>query len=281
MSIYEYFARGYIRTETNQDGDKTTFASNFILDLVNRYVKTLVNYKEQIEQNVKNKFFNVCFLETAVEMGKSMEETADILCVSNNDVFSAIELLCLGSHEYIEYYIEELTKEEFMCQNLIVNLANYLKHRLERCTSYCISCGKKLPDEAFRLSPCSSEFCMFKFEEIFGVKLYSELQNNSDLIELDLSLAAKALFSPRAYDIFEPFPSFFLIDQEYRNRSVFGKEHIAEVRKENKNIERMKKIFSQFPPLKGLKTLLLEVLFLILFFLQNQQNISPTKNRMI
>jgi len=140
-----------------------------------------------------------------------------------------------------------------MCQNQIVNLVNYIKHHLERCTSYCICCGKKLADEAFRISPCTAEFCLFKFEEIFGVKLCSELQNNFDLIELDLSIANKAIFSNRAYDIFEPFPSFFLLEKENRLRSVFAKDKIVEVHKENKNINLMRDILSQFPELETLR----------------------------
>ena len=100
---------------------------------------------------------------------------------------------------------------------------------------------------------------MFKFEEIFGVKLCSEIMSNSDLLELDLSLAAKALFSMRSVDIFEPFPSFFLHQKEKRDRSVFGKEKIVEVAKENKNIDKMRHIFSRFPKLADLKQFTTEV----------------------
>jgi len=52
MSILEYFSRGFIKIEANQDSDKTTFASNYVLDLANRYIRTLVKYKTQIEDNV-------------------------------------------------------------------------------------------------------------------------------------------------------------------------------------------------------------------------------------
>ncbi len=64
---------------------------------------------------IKNDFFNMCFLQIAEEMGKSETEVTSMLCVSNNDIFNAIQLLDLGGHEYIEYYIEELTKEVCCC----------------------------------------------------------------------------------------------------------------------------------------------------------------------
>ena len=94
---------------------------------------------------------------------------------------------------------------------------------------------------------------MFKFEEIFGVKLIPEMQANLDLVQLDLSLAYKAIFSARALDIFEPFPSFFLKEKEQRERSVFGSGSFQEVKKENKDIERMKKVFTVFPQPSELK----------------------------
>ena len=95
---------------------------------------------------------------------------------------------------------------------------------------------------------------MFKFEEIFGVELYSELQANLPLVELDLSLTAKAVYSARALDILEPFPSFFLIGKEERQRSVFaGKIGVATVKKENKDVPYIKKLFTSFPNMRNLK----------------------------
>ena len=95
---------------------------------------------------------------------------------------------------------------------------------------------------------------MFKFEEIFGVKLHSELQNNADSIALDLSLTSKALYSARSYDIFEPFPTFFLRNKENRDRSVFSNGKITEFQKENKNIAKMLAVFEMFPAVTELKS---------------------------
>ncbi len=248
------------------------------MDLVNKYFDILKRNKDLIEQTPDH-FLNVFFVEAANEMGKSEAEAVKALCASNNDFMNAIALLDLKKHQYIEYYVEELSKEvrcfdffsfiaaaavtknivlqEHTTHNLLVNLISYLKKRVERCTSYCISCGKKLLDDSVRLSPCTSEFCMFKFEEIFGVKLYPELQTNLPLVELDLSLTAKAVFSNRVLDILEPFPSFFLKEKEERKRSVFGatganKVAVGEVKKDNKDIPKIKKLFKVFPGVREL-----------------------------
>ena len=53
----------------------------------------------------------MAFVEVASEMGKTEEETVSILCVTDNDALSAIELLGLSKHQYLEYYLEELSQE--------------------------------------------------------------------------------------------------------------------------------------------------------------------------
>ncbi len=45
---------------------------------------------------------------------------------------------------------------------------------------------------------------------MFKGTLYSEFQFGPHIAAFDLALAAKALFSGRADQVFEPFPSFFL-----------------------------------------------------------------------
>lgn len=136
---------------------------------------------------------------------------------------------------------------------MVINLIAFLKRRLEHCTSYCLFCGEKLLEESFRLSPCTADFCVFKYEETFGVNLHTEIQTNFPLVAMNLSVAAKAIYSARVLDVFEPFPSFLLKNQEYRGRSAFGDKGIKAVRNENKDIDRIKNILKVFPNLKKLK----------------------------
>eukprot|EP00826_Nyctotherus_ovalis_P044181 TRINITY_DN4759_c0_g1_i19.p2 TRINITY_DN4759_c0_g1~~TRINITY_DN4759_c0_g1_i19.p2 ORF type:complete len:148 (-),score=36.92 TRINITY_DN4759_c0_g1_i19:414-857(-) len=136
---------------------------------------------------------------------------------------------------------------------MIVNLIAFLKWRLEHCTSYCLFCGGRLIEESFRLSSCNAEFCVFKYEETFGVKLYSEMEANFPLVALNLSVAAKSIYSARALDIFEPFPSFLLKKKENRGRSVFEDKDIKAVRNENKDIHKIRSIMKLFPSLTTLR----------------------------
>ena len=50
-------------------------------------------------------------MEAASEMGKSETEAAQMFCLANNDLSAGLKLLGLEKHEYIEYYMEELSKE--------------------------------------------------------------------------------------------------------------------------------------------------------------------------
>lgn len=113
----------------------------------------------------------------------------------------------------------------------------------------------KLKDESFRLSPCNADLCVFKYEENFGVKLFQEMQLNFPLVELNMSVASKSIFSSRVLDTFEPFPSFLLKQKENRGRSIFGDNRtIKVVKADNKDIERIEHLLRIFPNLKHLRS---------------------------
>lgn len=65
-------------------------------------------------------------------------------------------------------------------------------------------------DQTFKLKPCHKEYCEFSFEEALGVSVVGELQDNMEGSLLNLSLASSAIFSSRAADVLEPFPTFML-----------------------------------------------------------------------
>jgi len=112
MPINEYYIRNYIKISTNQDGLETTFASNFLKDLTNRYMDCIKRNNGLIEK-IEDKFLNVYFIECAKEMGVSEDLSAKALFNSNNDIKKTILILGLDKNEFIDYYLEELTKEVF------------------------------------------------------------------------------------------------------------------------------------------------------------------------
>ena len=59
---------------------------------------------------------------------------------------------------------------------------------------------------------------IYRFEESFGGSVYPELKFSTNEAHLDISIAAKALFSGRGTTVFEPFPTFFLKHNEMRSK---------------------------------------------------------------
>ncbi|XP_057817025.2 uncharacterized protein LOC131030312 isoform X2 [Cryptomeria japonica] len=97
--------------------------------------------------------------------------------------------------------------------NVFTRLLNFIGIRLSTMGSWCCNCKKEL-------SPLSrSWYCDAELwhEELgVGASVLQELQN-SELIELELSLAMAASTSDR--DVFEPYPTFLLKQREIRGRS--------------------------------------------------------------
>lgn len=106
--------------------------------------------------------------------------------------------------------------------NILVRLLIYVGTRLKNISNWCVFCSKELPSNS-RWWCCDAELCLFKFEETdTGASTLQELQN-SELIEMELSLATDATTSDR--DVFEPYPPFLLKTQEIRKRSGFFSEY--------------------------------------------------------
>lgn len=137
-----------------------------------------------------------------------------------------------GISQYgLQTLVPELVKEFFdradrtglvaESDNILVRLLIYIGTRLKNMSNCCVFCRKELPSIS-RWWGCDAELCLFKFEETnTGASILKELQT-SELIEVELSLAADATTSDR--DVFEPYPSFLLKTQEIRKRSGFFSE---------------------------------------------------------
>ncbi|KAH9316839.1 hypothetical protein KI387_018608 [Taxus chinensis] len=100
--------------------------------------------------------------------------------------------------------------------NVFVRILIFIGTRLSTLGSWCCNCKKKLSPLS-RSWYCDAELCLFRHEELgVGASVLQELQN-SELIELELSLAMAASTSDR--DVFEPYPTFLLKQREIRGRS--------------------------------------------------------------
>jgi hypothetical protein len=79
--------------------------------------------------------------------------------------------------------------------NFFYNLLFYVRDRLQNMTNYCYICYDRHLDDSIRLRACNKEICEFRFEEVSGLSVYAELVTNFDMVVLDLSYAAEAVYS--------------------------------------------------------------------------------------
>ena len=52
LPFLELLVRNFIKVEANQDGTKVSYASNYIMDLVNKFLDILKRNKKTIESTV-------------------------------------------------------------------------------------------------------------------------------------------------------------------------------------------------------------------------------------
>jgi hypothetical protein len=103
--------------------------------------------------------------------------------------------------------------------NPLIKIMLWISTYLEKSNKRCFLCHKDLEEPSLKMRPCLNETCEYIFEENFKGGLLSELKHFTTESLFDLSLAAKAISSQRAAQIFEPFPSFFLKDREFRKKN--------------------------------------------------------------
>eukprot|EP01018_Ginkgo_biloba_P012772 Gb_25241 [translate_table: standard] len=154
--------------------------------------------------------------------------------------------------EYFYYYFtskkgdDYLLNEEYVAEsdNIFVGLLLFLGTRLSTLRNWCVVCKNQLSSFS-RLWYCDAELwyasffnalfpfdpamkhmlLLYRFEELgLGASVLQELQN-SELIDLELSLAVAASTSTR--DVFEPYPTFLLKERQIRSRSGFFSNYMA------------------------------------------------------
>ena len=110
---------------------------------------------------------------------------------------------------------DDLTEQS---DNMIIQLLLFISKRLETSCKRCYVCGKDLEQPSLKPRACFNNMCEYVFEESLTGSVLAELKHYPHESAFDLSIAAKALYSYRATQIFEPFPSFFLKHNEIRDK---------------------------------------------------------------
>lgn len=109
-------------------------------------------------------------------------------------------------------------KNKFNKISKIVDLMDFIKDVLPIITYYCVGCYKKMDFQSNVYVTCGSVECDYKFEELYIGNPVTELcKRDPDLVHFLFDSAKDAITCDRKYDIFEPFPRYFLKD---RNASI-------------------------------------------------------------
>ncbi|GLJ56070.1 hypothetical protein SUGI_1203730 [Cryptomeria japonica] len=162
-----------------------------------------------------------------------------------------------GPHVLVPQFVKEFMHSiKIGHDNIFVDLLLSLGSWLRMLKNWCVFCKSPIPSFS-RLWFCDVELCLYRFEELgIGASVLQELQN-TEVIDLELNLAAAATRN-KTRDVFEPYPAFLLKKIEIRNRSGFFSNCTSEGRAaipdmENKNLELLGELIDSFLPLSEMQ----------------------------
>jgi ubiquitin-protein ligase len=116
-----------------------------------------------------------------------------------------------------QHLINIINLKKFNNINLILDLLEYLKTIINTTTNYCISCINILDHQSNIFTTCGNDTCIYKYEELnFNNPVVEKYNKDPEIFEFLLQCAIDAILSDRRLDIFEPFPSKFLLENDLK-----------------------------------------------------------------
>jgi hypothetical protein len=211
------------------------------------YIRELIKIFMQDIVDRISKTLHARHLDTLIKMGYDQNAAQNALATSSDDIDFAIEYLNYGSIRPSNGIVEPHLAST---SNLFYNLMFFLWDRLENCTNYCMQCCRRHKYDSIKLVPCENDFCEHRYEQVEGFSVLAELKNKIDVAHLELAFAAKAAFSGRSTNVFEPFPSFMLKSNQVRGRAGFLDAHRVRYDRSmdaNKDLQGVINIFNRLP----------------------------------
>jgi ubiquitin-protein ligase len=93
-----------------------------------------------------------------------------------------------------------------------------IKQLLPSITSYCVGCYKKLEFQSDEYITCGNKECDYIFDELkTGNPVMDKVKEDKHMVRFLIESGIDAIMCDRKYDIFEPFPSYFLKDNDQNN----------------------------------------------------------------
>lgn len=89
-----------------------------------------------------------------------------------------------------------------------------IKEIISTITQYCIGCYEKIGFQSDSYITCGKVECDYIYDELkIGSPVIDAIKNDNEIVEFLIESAFDAITCARKLDIFEPFPKYFLTDQ--------------------------------------------------------------------
>lgn len=91
------------------------------------------------------------------------------------------------------------------------DMLSTIKDTIKNITNYCVSCCERMEFQSDRFITCGSEECDYRYEEIvIGNPVIDAIKLDEQIVIFLIESAINAMTCQRKFDIFEPFPKYFL-----------------------------------------------------------------------
>lgn len=156
-------------------------------------------------EKVVNDIF--CDADTIIKVGKS-----DFVHISKPSLEGG-EYVFTGSGGIEASHLLKIIEKKGLAVKSKDQLISFVLDELPLARAFCIGCQTLLDHLPEDYSYCQKKECMFTYEDLcFGNVVTNKYKNNPRLCEILLKITLEALKSTRVRDIFEPYPTKFLLE---------------------------------------------------------------------
>ncbi|KAL8562644.1 hypothetical protein ACOMHN_011216 [Nucella lapillus] len=193
------------------------------------------------------------------EMGFGKTESCSALLQTDNNLEEASLLLCMSNKQPVKSCSKkdrkcpsaDIKKMPSMDEGFLVMLYRYVRQRVPSVSDFCVICDNHhdflASGPMLKPTVCSRELCLYSFET-FGVMgdAVVDMATNADVVDLMITVAKAACFSPRKAIVFKPFPN--IVDPDYPG---FGRQRLA-LSEKTKDFKRVCALMKALPPMPDL-----------------------------
>lgn len=112
--------------------------------------------------------------------------------------------------------------------NNILEIGEFFNNELQSITNYCSCCYTKMDFQSDTYITCGKEECNYRFEELLvGDPVKTMLKSDPDMFNFLVQSAFDAATCSRKFDIFEPFPEFFLKNKSSQKSKDLTKKLVS------------------------------------------------------